>query len=464
MNTATNASMDREIFARNQATKPRRGFDIDKLVESIRNVATVSELLRFLGAAVILASMSLFLLQGWSEGNDIRRYLMLLAQTGLLAGGGFAMSYGLKEAKGARIFFGLALISVTANFTILGALIYSVFQLDNALTTYPGYATWQITDIASIGATTAGALVVLIPIALFCFMVMARQSAKQLTLAFVPLNALLLIPARESVIAGALALAGTAFALWTVRKLTRNDSALQTGEGRFALLSLFVPLGIVLFRSMYFYDIDSLMVAMLSGAVFIALRQAAIFPSRHKVLASLLDVAALPVALVTAVALAASFEYLDIEILAPLTGLVYAAMAGDVLRRTGSRVVSGFTAFTASFAIAAGFVLAIAVEPSIWMALSTLAAGVMLGLAGSWLNSRSAMIAGMLTMLAAATLGFDEFVDLVTASNWITLAIIGAAAIALGSLLERHGVAIKLAVIERAKALAHRREEAVLDD
>lgn len=464
MNTARNASIDREVFARSQAAVPRRGLDFDRLVESIRNVATVSELLRFLGAAGIIASMSLFLLQGWSDGNDIRRYLMLLAQTGLLAGGGFAMSYGLKEAKGARIFFGLALVSVTANFTILGALIYSVFQFDNALTTYPGYATWQIADIASIGATTAGALLVLVPIALFCFMVMARQSAKPLTLAFVPLNALLLIPARESVIAGALALAGTAFALWTVRRLTRTDSALQTGEGRFALLSLFVPLGIVLFRSMYFYDVDSLMVAMLSGAIFIALRQAAMFPSRHKVLASLLDVAALPVALVTAIALAASFEYLDIEVLAPLTGLVYAAMAGDVLRRTGSRVVSGFTAFTASFAIAAGFALAIAVEPSIWMALSTLAAGVMLGLAGSWLNSRSAMIAGMLTMLAAVTFGFDAFVDLVTASNWITLAIIGAAAIALGSLLERHGVAIKVAVIERASALAHQREEAVLDD
>jgi hypothetical protein len=374
------------------------------------------------------------------------------------------MSYGLKEAKGARIFFGLALVSVTANFTILGALIYSVFQFDNALTTYPGYATWQIADIASIGATTAGALLVLVPIALFCFMVMARQSAKELTLAFVPLNALLLIPVRESVIAGALALAGTAFAVWTVRRLLQKDSALQTGEGRFAMLSLFVPIGIVLFRSMYFYDVDSLMVAMLSAAIFIALRQASVFPSRHKLLAALLDVAALPTALVTAVALAASFKYLDIEVLAPLTGLVYAALAGDVLRRTGSRIVAGLAAFTASFAIAIAFVLAIAVEPSIWMALSTLAAGVMLGLVGSWLKSRSAMIAGVLTMLAAVTFGFDDFVDLVTASNWITLAIIGAAAIALGSLLERHGVAIKLAIIQRADALAQKREEAVLDD
>ena len=464
MNTVTSHSMDREVFARNQATKPVRGLDVDKLVESIRNVATVSELLRFLGAAVIVASMSLFLLQGWSEGNDIRRYLMLLAQTGLLAGGGLAMSYGLKEAKGARIFFGLALVSVTANFTILGALIYSVFQLDNALTTYPGYATWQIADIASIGVTVAGALTVLVPIALFCFMVMARQSARELTLAFVPVNALLLLPVRESVIAGALALAGTAFALWTVRRLSKEDSALQTGEGRFALLTLFVPIGILLFRSMYFYDVDSLVIAMLSAAVFIALRQAAAFPNRHKVLAALLDIASLPTALVTAIALAASFEHLGVELVAPLTGLVYAAMAGDVLRRTGSKVVSGFTAFTASFAVALGFGLAVAVEPSIWMALATLAAGITLGLAGSWLKSRSAMSAGVLTMLAAATFGFDAFVDLVTASNWITLAIIGAAAIALGSLLERHGVAIKLAVIERANALADKREEAVLDD
>ena len=464
MNTATSHSMDREVFARNQAAKPGRGFDFDRIVESIRNVASVSEMLRFLGAAGILASMSMFLLQGWSDGNDIRRYLMLLAQTGLLAGGGFAMSYGLKEAKGARIFFGLALVSVTANFTILGALIYSVFQIDNALTTYPGFATWQIADIASIGATAAGALLVLIPIALFCFMVMARQSAKQLTLAFVPLNALLLLPVRESVFAGALALAGVSFAVWTVRRLTERDSALQTGEGRFALLSLFIPLGIVLFRSMYFYDVDSLMVAMLSAAMFLALRQASTFPNRHKVLASLLDVASLPAAVVTAIALAASFDYLDLELLSPLTGLVYAGMAGDVLRRTTSRIVSGFAAFTASFAVATGFTMAVAFEPSVWMALATLGAGVMLGLAGSWLSSRSAMAAGVLTMLAAATFGFDAFVELVTASNWVVLAIVGATAIALGSLLERHGVAIKMAVIERADRVARKREEAVLDD
>ena len=134
-----------------QFAPSRSRFDADRIMQSIRNFATVSEALRILGAAGLLASMSLFLLQGWNDGNDIGRYLMLLTQTGLLAAAGFAMSHGLKETKGARLFFGLALVSVPANFTILGALLYSVFQWDGALTTYPGFATWQIENVASIG-------------------------------------------------------------------------------------------------------------------------------------------------------------------------------------------------------------------------------------------------------------------------------------------------------------------------
>ena len=115
---------------RARAVDARSGYSMGRIQRSLQNFASVSEALRFLGAAVLLASMSIFLLQGWNEGNDISRYLLLLSQTGLLAASGFALSYGLKETKGARIFFGLALISIPANFTILSALLYSVFQWD----------------------------------------------------------------------------------------------------------------------------------------------------------------------------------------------------------------------------------------------------------------------------------------------------------------------------------------------
>ncbi|RLA30822.1 MAG: hypothetical protein DRR11_12410, partial [Gammaproteobacteria bacterium] len=150
MNSGTAVTYDHEFVADNgpEFETSRSGFSVEGVMQSVRNFASLSEALRMVGAAVLLASMSVFLMQGWNDGNDISRYLLLLAQTGLLTAAGFAMSHGLKETKGARIFFGLSLVSIPANFTILGALLYSVFQWDGGLSTYPGYATWQIEDVA----------------------------------------------------------------------------------------------------------------------------------------------------------------------------------------------------------------------------------------------------------------------------------------------------------------------------
>ena len=106
MNTRTQAGvLDEPVVDESSRYSP------DNILQSLQGFATVSEALRLLGAGVLVASMSVFLLQGWNEGNDISRYLLLLSQTGLLAVAGFAMAYGLKETKGARMFFGLALIS-----------------------------------------------------------------------------------------------------------------------------------------------------------------------------------------------------------------------------------------------------------------------------------------------------------------------------------------------------------------
>jgi len=206
----------------------RSEHKVESILRSVRNFATLSEALRILGATVLLASMSVFLLQGWNEGNDISRYLLLLAQTGLLAAAGFAMSHGLKEAKGARMFFGLALVSIPANFTILGALLYSVFQWDGMLTSYPSYAKWTMDSLAGTGVTFAGAMLVLLPVTFFCFAVMARHSAKQLSLHFLLLNALLLLPIRSSFAAGSIALIGVLYALNVVSKLPRQNKALSS--------------------------------------------------------------------------------------------------------------------------------------------------------------------------------------------------------------------------------------------
>ncbi|MEM8814417.1 MAG: hypothetical protein AAGE85_01175 [Pseudomonadota bacterium] len=457
---AEGAGFDHEELAR-----PRQGSSVDKVIKSVQNFATLSEALRILGASVLLASMSVFLLQGWNEGNDISRYLLLLAQTGLLAAAGFAMSHGLKEAKGARLFFGLALVSIPANFTILGALLYSVFQWDGGLTSYPAYATWQIENVASTGVTLGGALLVLIPVTFFCFAVMARHSAKSLSLHFLLLNLLLLLPIRGSIAAGSVALLGVLYALYVVGRMSGKDRALKTGEGKFALTALFIPLGIILFRSMYFYQVDSLMIAMVSLAFYLSARQAALFPGRNDRLATVLDLLSLPLALAVAIALTdASGAILADAAKAPFFAVVYTALALDLMRRTASRVLTGFVSVTISFFVALSFIFSVAVWPGAATALLGLAAGTILILAGAGMRDRVALLSGVLTMFAGVYFGFDDILRLVVTSGWIELAVFGASAIALGSVLDRHGVALKLRAVKWFNAMGEKQRQTALED
>jgi uncharacterized membrane protein YecN with MAPEG domain len=439
-------------------------FSRDNILQSVRNIATLSEALRILGAGVILASMSVFLLQGWSEGNDIRRYLLLLTQTGLLGAAGFAMSHIVRETRGARLFFGLALVSVPANFTILGALLYSVFQWDGGLTTYPGYADWRIEDIASIGMTLGAAMVVLVPVTLFCFAIMARRSAKTLSMHFLLLNALLLLPIRSSAAAGTIALAGVAYALFTMSKLTHKDVALKTGEGKFALASLFIPLGIILFRSLYFYQVDSLMIALVGMVLFLAARQVSLFPDRNAKLAVILDLLSWPLAMIVALALVDAFDpFIATGLAAPAFAVTYALLALDVIRRTGSGVLAKTVGGSISIAVAISLTLGVALAPNALSALSSAGAGVALLLWGASGRRLLPILAGLLTLGGGVMFGFDAIVQLVITSSWIDLAIFGASAIALGSILDRHGMAIKLRIAHWYGSTSKHKEASALE-
>lgn len=434
-------------------------FDLDRIMHSIRGLASVSESLRILGAAVLVASMSLFLLQGWHEGNDVRRYLMLLTQTGLLAGAGFALSHGLKEAKGARVFFGLALISIPANFTVLGALVYSMFQIDGGLTTYPDFAAWQVDSPVNIGITLAGALVALVPVTLFGFAVMARHSTKALSVSFLALNLLLLLPMRESLTSGAVALASIFYALYFVRSAIGRDAALKTPEGRFALATLFIPAGIILLRSMYLYQVDTAMIVMLSFAAFLALRQAATSPERTARVRRALEALSLPIALTFGLAVGNMVTLADTwGLTVPLCVAAYSILALDVMRRTDSRLLADLTGLSISVSMAASLILAVAAEPSGPTAVLCLIAGAVILSAGVTAGNKTASVAGALTLLGGATFGFDSIVALVAGSSWIDLAVFGAVTIVIGSALDRHGVAIRLRLESWYRALNSRNE------
>ena len=419
--------------------------DLNTVLKSVKNFATLSEALRILGAMIIVASMSVFMLQGWQQGNDIQRYLMLLAQTGLLTAGGFVLSHGLKETKGARIFFGLALISIPANFTILSALLYSIRQWDGGLSSYPEFATWQAVDPSAAAFTLLGALAALTPIAMFCFAIMARRSAIQLSLHFLLINALLLIPIRSSAAIGVVALAGTIYALSAIGRLTKSDKALSTPEGRFALTILFIPIGIILFRSLYFYEADSLLIGMLMTAIYVTLRQISLLSMRREYVPHLLELVSLPVAFIAATSFAVVVEgFLRYEYMAPTFAIVFAAFALDIVRRSTSSSVSAVAGACASIATCLSLVFNVTVFTNPTTAFMCLIGGCVMLLVGRGSADRLATLAGCVTIAAGVVFGLGEMVSMILRSSWVDLAVFGASAIVLGSVLERHGASIQL--------------------
>ncbi len=418
---------------------------LERIRQTMQNFSNVSEALRVLGAAVLVASMSVFLLQGWNDGNDIRRYLMLLTQTGLLTLAGFALSHGLKETKGARLFFGLALISIPANFTILSALLYSVLQWDGALTSYPEYATWQIGSGMSTSLILIGAIVALTPITMFCNAIMARKSAITLSVHFLLLNILLLLPIRSSGSIGAIALFATLYALYVSGKLMHKDPALSTAEGKFALTTLFIPAGIILFRSLYFYQVDSLLIAMLSVAVFLTFRQISLFRGRKAGVALALEFLSLPIALIAAVSATDALELLLPRAYLPLVfSGVFALFAMDVVRRTDSIALAKISSGTVVLLTSFSFILNVMFYTTTLAALFCVVAGLILIFFGFGLRERAVLIAGCVTAAAGIFFGIESFVDAILSSSWIDLAIFGASSIAVGSVLDRHGATIKI--------------------
>lgn len=238
------------------------------IIDRLEGIMSLSQLLRFIGAAGILASMSLFMFKGWSDGNDITRYLKLLAQTGMITLAGLILSFVVKEVKGARVFFGLGLASVVANFTILGALTYSLFPLDSQLMDYPSMIRWEVTTLKVFIPTFLGALSLLSVVAFFGFSVFARKFAKPITLGFLALSALLLVPLRAPLAAATLAAIALAGAWFLIQRFRKHESFLATFEIKVAFGLLLLPGAIIAVRALSFYNLDNISLMAFSALGF----------------------------------------------------------------------------------------------------------------------------------------------------------------------------------------------------
>lgn len=157
----------------------------------------VSSLLRLLGAAVLLASLSIFLFQGWLSSGDLYRFAVLIGFSALLSGAGLASSHVIGDNVSARLFMAIALCAVVADFAVAGGLVYSTWDVQAAGRPFPTFATWRLASGATTAAAVTAACIVLTPIVWMVMRALARQTATFLTRLFLLACAGLLVPVRD---------------------------------------------------------------------------------------------------------------------------------------------------------------------------------------------------------------------------------------------------------------------------
>jgi hypothetical protein len=421
---------------------PKASF-FDRLI----GIATLSEIVRIFGACAVLASMSLFLLEGWNEGNDIQRYFKLLAQTGLLTGAGFALSYFLKENKGARFFFGLSLVSVVSSFTILGSLIYSLFQWDGQLIEYPEVLTWQAIDLTTFMPICAGAIVLLSLLSSFSFRVFSRNIAGSLTLNFLLMNSLLLIPVRGSLSISVLAAAVFWVCSMTVKRLSQKDRINFTKETKFSLALLFLPGIIIIARALSLYNVDEVMLIALCGLAYFALRSWLIRLEQASFGKRLMELTQLVLVVVIAVQSVSLLPSSLSDTLPALFSMIVAAFSYDQIGRSCD---TRWRSFVLNLSVVSLVLLNIAfamLEPALIIQLMSFGVtAFMLGfvkhtkplVSGSTFAKNSAIMGCAVSLLLVAL----ELVSLAQLSTWMVVGLIGMLLIIGASFYERFGLSL----------------------
>jgi len=411
---------------------------LDKAINSIKDFSSISSFLRFIGALAVLVSMSMFLLQGWSESGDFERFCTMLGQTALLSAAGFLIVKVFSDVKGARLFFGLSLVSITTNFTTLGALMYSVFSLDNLAGDYPSFALWQAASGSTALIALAISLLILVPIAWLSFSVLARPVVKKLTLTYIGMNLLLLVPVRELIFIIPLAAIALILMLKKVDLKNMNDSlkknfSWNTKEGKFARLTLFLPLGIMIIRSLMSYDVGSVEILAIAASIYATSIVGSEFSDRkfEGLLHSLAFISTLFIAAIVAFSLT--------EIGLPLFALIIVLACIDLFKRSKSKLMQSLLPLAGGTIVTMSVVSQQLIDPSVASALFAIVAGFVSIFTCMKSQNKLLFWLAIVNFLTVPYMYFDSISSLFLDSGWMGLAIGGVLIITLASALERYG-------------------------
>lgn len=405
-------------------------------------LTVLPKLLRGAGALAVVISLYTFLAKGWDTSGDLVRFFVFLGHTLALAGIGLVNAKVIKETKGARLLLMLALVSVPMIFAILGAFIFSGVN-STSLVDYPQYVTWSVGSLDSALWVSAGSVLLLAPVILLGFMVLVRQVSSKASLFFMLSNVLLLLPFRQPELVALVAVIAAACLMYFYQATSSKALALKTLEGKVAMGIQFLPILILLTRSFWLYQFDTVLVGCAALIGFLAIRLIAKTLAETSLLRLCGELVSTILAIVTGVTIGVSLLSLNlsIEIIIAFSAIIIAAMVFELSLR-GERRAESYRIIS-TVVMVSGLLISYTLIGSLMSSMLLLVTGAGMLVASYVYQQKGLLIGGLILLsiglyhqVAQLIIGF-EF------NYWMALAAIGISLIVSGSYLEANSSKIK---------------------
>lgn len=402
-----------------------------------------ARLLRILGAMAIGGSGVLYMLQGlYNTNTDLRNWVYLALMAALGAGGIFSQRL-MQDSKGARLFFALAALLIPVQFSQLGGMVLGFFSGATTALQWFAISAPQAPLLLAIGALS---VVAAIALSFAGFSVLARAAAKPLTLVFVAMNGLLLLPFRESLAILPVFTALIALATVLEMRIFRRDVVFQTLEGVGVRLMVLLPVAIAVCRSA-FYASDTMGVSSILAVCAVLLHylagcQGTLGANRYvrEFLWLMSFTLLLPATVACAHELFGHSQSLLMQLSKPWLSAVYTlpVLACSLYFSARAKLLSLFYQLVAGavLCISIAWVLDvgdIAAESALWCAaIVTLCHGLVR-------RQKITFVTGVLTTLGLSSHLVYSAVHNIHVNLWLALAIGGLVLMLLSSICEKHG-------------------------
>jgi hypothetical protein len=411
----------------------------------------IANLLRLVGGGFTVAAILIFLFQRWEDASDLSRYGMIFGETLILAILGFATSRWLKDQRSARVFLGLSLVSTSAVFTILAAMIHSQVQWMPVVANLPDFAVWAIDSMDHIVLLLTGSYLLLGTQSLFTLSVLARPAARSLSLIFLLNTGLLLLPIRDMGITTLLVLPALLFGLRYLTVLRRSTPAMRTVEGTMAGVLALLPLAIMIGRGASLYAQGPVAVGSLALLAYLLLRQIAMSITQAVRFRKLLEVASLLPAAIASLQVVELVDY-NFPLFNHWLIAIFGAALSGFLMDLAMRAISGRERYLQA-ALYTGLLVSV-IEESFYPGVASALFGVVISalvLLFSIATRESNLLKlALLILLGSMVLLVSKVIFTLNAGTWISLTILGMATIILAATVDRYGKQM-IEVIQRLK-------------